>query len=456
MNAIFKSALNQIKAEEALVQRAEIFLKDSLSNNKKVKFINLFKVKTVSKLLIAAVSFLVIVIGGSSAAYAYYQTPVAYLSLDINPSVELGVNSFGKVVTSEGCNEDGQAILVGTNVTGSTVEDAIQSLILSANGKGYIAEDGSCVISLTSETNNTNKAITLQMDSKLGVNQALEKIAKQAIIQTDNVALTCRDEAKQFGITPGKLNLIYKLQTIDPTATIDNYKDASVKEIMMDIKLNDKNEEIISDKDNSDSDKSTCDKSIYNKSALDKSTYDRSDCDKSALDKSTSDKSTFDKSVYDKVEYSLMLNIQNTKALKDTKANCATKSATDEIQKNNDSNSEKECESKTESSSDITSKKATEYTYDDSITNDKNDINCNAKASSENSDKVNSDNHFNTMQDKTSDNSKNTVNNSNSNNSNHSANDSNSNNSNHSANDSNSNNSNHSANDSNSNNSNHR
>lgn len=208
----------------------------------KTQFKDLLKKSSTRKVLIGAACFLVIAVGGSGAAYAYYQTPVAYLSLDINPSVELGVNAFDKVVTAEGYNEDGQTILAGLDVTGSTVNDAVQSLIESADEKGYIAEDGSTVISLTSETNDSEKAAELQASSETGAKEALEGLEKEAVVQKDNVAIERRDEARELGITPGKLNLINKLQAVDPDATIEEYKDASVKDIMKSIKENRKEE----------------------------------------------------------------------------------------------------------------------------------------------------------------------------------------------------------------------
>lgn len=240
MNTHFKSALNQIKAEDELVNKTELYLRDALSNNSTPK-ISVFKKSSMQKAIVAAACFFILIIGGGGGAYAYYQTPTAYLCLDINPSVELGVNAFGTVVKAEGYNEDGQSVLNGTDVTGNSVENAVQNLILSANDKGFIADDGSTVISLTSETNNTDKATTLQTNSEAGVNEALDAINRQAVIQKDNVALDRRNEAKELGITPGKLNLINKLQALDPDATIEDYKDASVKDIMKAIKDNNDN-----------------------------------------------------------------------------------------------------------------------------------------------------------------------------------------------------------------------
>lgn len=185
--------------------------------------------------IITGAAFL-LVAASSTGVYAYYKTPVAYLSLDINPSVELGVNAFDKVVTVEGYNDDGEKIIEGIDVTGSNVTEAVETLIESAADNGYIVEDGSTVISLTSETDNPDIAAEIQNDAEEGANSALEDKDGIAVVQTDNVSLSMNEEARALGITPGKLNLIKKLQTVDPTVTVEQYKDSSVKNIMKTIK----------------------------------------------------------------------------------------------------------------------------------------------------------------------------------------------------------------------------
>ena len=234
----FKSALNKVKAEEELVNKTEKYLKDTLLKNEKPKtndYISWGGFYMKKKFLVAA-SLAVLCLGGSTGAYAYYQTPVSYLSLDINPSVELGINAFDKVVQVEAYNEDGEKILEEVDVIGSDVTEAVGELVSSADNNGYIAEDGSTVVSVTTETDNEEVATELETVAEEGVNSALEETEKEVVVHKDNIALARRDEARKLGITPGKLNLIQKLQAVDPDATVEEYKDASVNEIMKTIK----------------------------------------------------------------------------------------------------------------------------------------------------------------------------------------------------------------------------
>ncbi|KUP22096.1 hypothetical protein [Paenibacillus sp. DMB5] len=233
----FKSAMNQIKAEDALINRTEGFLKDALMNTNTNNIKNShWRSLFMKKKLVAAACMATLIVGGSGAAYAYYQTPVSYLSMDINPSVEIGVNAFDKVVKVKGINDDGNKILAKVDIKGSNVTVAVNMLVTSAVYGGYIADDGSSVVSLTSETDDSTTAAELENDAETGANQALEETDKTATVIKDNVALARREQARALGISPGKLNLINKLQKVDPTATVDEYKDASVKAIMKTIK----------------------------------------------------------------------------------------------------------------------------------------------------------------------------------------------------------------------------
>lgn len=58
---------------------------------------------------IAAVILIFFMLGSSIGAYAYY-TPYGYINVDINPSIELAYNIFGRVIEINGVNEDGIAL----------------------------------------------------------------------------------------------------------------------------------------------------------------------------------------------------------------------------------------------------------------------------------------------------------------------------------------------------------
>ncbi|RII35275.1 hypothetical protein D2A34_08695 [Clostridium chromiireducens] len=183
----------------------------------------------------------VAVLGLGGGGYAYAKTPVAYVSVDINPSVELGVNAFDQVVSVEAYNEDGEKVLEGTDLINTNVDDAVSAVITNAISDGYIEEDDAIT---TDETATTSAAVEITVSTdKDGIadklNESLKETADQTLennnvdaeVETNKVALARRDEARQLGMTPGKLNLIQKLQALDPEIKVEDYKSSSVKDI---------------------------------------------------------------------------------------------------------------------------------------------------------------------------------------------------------------------------------
>lgn len=233
MKTYIKSALDQIKAEDELIYKTEKSLRDILEKQKDEKTLfnkkrSVFPMKKIASAACAAILVGVLSIGG----FKYYKTPVAYLSLDINPSVEIGVNAFNKVVSVAGYNADGKTILKGQDIVNSNVKEAVEELVRSASENGFIKNDGSTIISLTSETESSDVASTIEKDAEQGAKDAINSSSDTAVVYKDNIALARRDEARKLGITPGKLNLIQKLQALDFAATVDEYKDAKVTDIM--------------------------------------------------------------------------------------------------------------------------------------------------------------------------------------------------------------------------------
>ena len=187
------------------------------------------------KIALALGAFMILGSSGGAYAYTYAKAPIAYVSMDINPSVELGVNAFDKVVSVEAYNEDGEKILEGTNLINSNVSDAVSTVISNAISDGYITEDvtttTAAAVEITTSTDKEDVATELNESLKEVAETILDNNNLDVEVETENVALARRDEARKLGITPGKLNLIQKLQELDPTVVVEDYKDSSVKEI---------------------------------------------------------------------------------------------------------------------------------------------------------------------------------------------------------------------------------
>lgn len=93
----------------------------------------------------AAVAACLIAVFVGAGGYAYAMKPIAYVGVDINPSIELSINRFDRVVDARALNEDAQAVLDAANVQGKPYAEAAAALAAACEsylGEGVVVEVG--------------------------------------------------------------------------------------------------------------------------------------------------------------------------------------------------------------------------------------------------------------------------------------------------------------------------
>ena len=85
-------------------------------------------------------------------AYAMLWMPVAYVSIDLNPSLELTLNRLDRVIGVEAYNEDGQGILEGVSVKGMRYGDAIESIVGSEGMQPYLTWDAALTFTVATDS----------------------------------------------------------------------------------------------------------------------------------------------------------------------------------------------------------------------------------------------------------------------------------------------------------------
>lgn len=88
--------------------------------------------------LAACLAFAAVGVGG----YAWAQAPCAYVAIDVNPSIELGINRLGNVASVRAYNEDGERLLQALDLDGLAYADAMAAL--EERLRGYL-DDGATV-----------------------------------------------------------------------------------------------------------------------------------------------------------------------------------------------------------------------------------------------------------------------------------------------------------------------
>lgn len=99
--------------------------------------------------LLLVASLLIILFFGATLARILYANPVAYLALDINPSLELAVNSSGKVAGTLPLNQDAQLLLEDLPLRGTDIYESLGMIIRESEKAGYISPEKENLVLLT-------------------------------------------------------------------------------------------------------------------------------------------------------------------------------------------------------------------------------------------------------------------------------------------------------------------
>lgn len=70
-----------------------------------------------------------------------FLTPTTQISIDINPSMELGVNRFDRVVSARGCNADGERLVQALDIWFADYTEAVHQITENADVAALLSED---------------------------------------------------------------------------------------------------------------------------------------------------------------------------------------------------------------------------------------------------------------------------------------------------------------------------
>ena len=197
------------------------------------------------KLIAWAAAAAALVLTCGTGALAYY-TPYSYVSLDVNPSIEFTLNRFDIVLCANPVNDDGQEILNGLpldTLANLPIEQAISVTVDQISQEGYFDGEGGGGIVVATSAEDQEKADELAADLQENVEQETQENGDEVEVEVISVGYERVQKAKELGVTPGKLNLVEKLQAsaADPASiNIEEWLNKSVKEIMKATKENKK------------------------------------------------------------------------------------------------------------------------------------------------------------------------------------------------------------------------
>ncbi len=209
LNRIYNS-LNSIRAEDELKQTAKAAAAGAASRHRAVR-----------RTAVSAAALVLVIAAGVSGWKLYY-TPTYAISIDINPSLELNVNRFDRVVDVTGYNEAGVELADSLELKNLRYNDAVNTILTSDPVQGYTGDDAELVFAVSCENDTKASEITAELENchSGGLQPHCYKLS-----------LTETEAAHELGLTPGKYAAYEELKQYDPDVTADEVQNMTMREI---------------------------------------------------------------------------------------------------------------------------------------------------------------------------------------------------------------------------------
>lgn len=174
-----------------------------------------------SKLFISlfTVFTLVVVMVACSGSISASET---YVTVDINPSVELVINQREKVIYVNALNEDAEVLLLDLDLIGLDVDEAMDLIIEKSIALGYIDVDSEETIVSVSTASNTELGLKVREMVKNAINNAFMNRAMMGKAIDKAFSEEFLDEAESYGVTASFLFLAYNATYVDDTLTLED------------------------------------------------------------------------------------------------------------------------------------------------------------------------------------------------------------------------------------------
>lgn len=210
-----KKGMDQIRASEELKQDTLRYLAGQRKRQDRER-----SHKRPYAVLRYAVAVLCLLILTGAGSYSVYSSPVAYISIDVNPSIELSINRFDRVVSVKGYNEDGQDILQHVALKNATYMQALDRLLQDAYYSRFLTRDSQLVVTVISERSDA-------IMEELNADERFQ--AYGAVTYSSDKA--CMDEAHQHEMSFGKYRAFLELSQYDGSITVEDCHGMTMGEI---------------------------------------------------------------------------------------------------------------------------------------------------------------------------------------------------------------------------------
>lgn len=172
---------------------------------------------------LAAAACLLLVGILAGAGWHLWQQPAAFVGVDVNPSLELTVNAFDRVVKATAINDDGATVLDALSLEGRSYEEAFAALMDSEAMAPYLAKDAFVDVNITTQDNALASELQAQSDAVLAGHPY-----QGACHHADEAT---REAAAAAGMGVGRYRAACELAELDDSVSVDDCAAMTMREL---------------------------------------------------------------------------------------------------------------------------------------------------------------------------------------------------------------------------------
>lgn len=223
MNDKIKRAFDSIYAEESLKRNTLVSLRSKMERMEQKDYRTAFR-----RAVVALACFLVLTLLGGYSYNAYF-TETMYVDIDINPSVELTVNRFDRIIGVYAYNAEGGELLTQLDLMHTPYDSAVTMLTEAAIQNSFLSDGG--LVSVTLQSNRDNNTAEALKTLHMNITSVAQGQHSSVLIDVFPVDSGTREHAHAQNLSPAKYLAILALQEVDPAATIAGCRNHTITEI---------------------------------------------------------------------------------------------------------------------------------------------------------------------------------------------------------------------------------
>lgn len=178
--------------------------------------------------LYTAAACLALVFTLSAGSFHYYYAQTSLVSIDVNPSIELGINRFNRVVETRALNPEGEQILADQNLKNLPWQEAVDAIMGTEEMEGYFKAASDIVVTVYAKTADTQETMLEEVRQYVDTASAEYPALQSECHAVDEDTVS---QAHDYGVTPGKYLYLQELKETDPEVDITDYTHHSIEEL---------------------------------------------------------------------------------------------------------------------------------------------------------------------------------------------------------------------------------